>query len=254
MYQRLDQHFHGIVTLASLVSVTSSPASTTRFLRLSTMIRRSLTALSLVLVATAPLAAQGMKEHDADKKIEGGALPAGWSGRTDNATKKLEDAKFVVMGSGYHVTSGPAAIYWRSANTVGVPFTATTTMTQTKAPAHPEAYGIVYMGSKLDSPEQSYAYLLVRGDGKVMVKHRAGAELHTIMDWTESAAVHKADASGKATNTLTVDAKADSTRLLVNGVQVAAIGGAYAKADGIVGLRVNHNLDVHVSEFTVTKK
>lgn len=222
------------------------------------MIRRSLAAFSIVLAAAAPLAAQaaaqGMKQHDPDKKIEGGTLPAGWMGRTDNATKKLEDAKFVTMGSGYHVTSGPAAIYWRSASTMGVPFTATATMTQTKAPTHPEAYGVFYMGSKLDSPEQSYAYLLVRGDGKVMVKHRAGAEVHTIMDWTENAAVHKADASGKATNTLTVDAKPDSTRLLVNGVQVAAIGGAYAKADGFVGLRVNHNLDVHVSEFTVTKK
>jgi hypothetical protein len=218
------------------------------------MIRRSFTALALVSLAGAPLAAQmaGMKDHDPDKKAQGGALPTGWQGRTDKATAKLEEAKFVAMGSGYHVTSGPAAIYWKAADRVTVPFTATATFTQTKAPAHPEAYGIFYMGSKLDAPDQSYAYLLVRGDGKVMVKHRAGAEVHTIMDWTDNAAVHKADANGKATNTLSVEAKADSTRLLVNGAQVAAIGGDYAKADGIVGLRVNHNLDVHVADFTVT--
>jgi hypothetical protein len=219
------------------------------------MMRRSFTALALLALGAAPLAAQmaGMKDHDPDKKAGGGKLPAGWTGRTDKATAKLEDANFAAMGKGFHVVSGPAAIYWRAADQVSVPFKASATFTQMKAPAHPEAYGIFYMGSKLDAPEQQYAYLLVRGDGKVMVKHRAGSEVHTIIDWTDNAAVHKADANGKATNTLTVEAKPDSTRLMVNGVQVAAIGGSYAKADGIVGLRVNHNLDVEVADFTVTK-
>jgi hypothetical protein len=222
------------------------------------MMRRSFTVLSLVILVAAPLAAQmsGMKDKDPDKKAEGGKLPAGWSGRTDKATAKLEDAKFVAMGSGYHVTSGPAAIYWKEANKVSGPFTASVTITQTKAPAHPEAYGIFFMGNKLDAPDQSYAYLIVRGDGKVMVKHRAGTELHTVLDWTENPAVHKADANGKATNTLTVDAsKPDSVRMSVNGTQVAAVEGSHiGNTDGYVGLRVNHNLDVHIDNFTVTPK
>lgn len=221
------------------------------------MNRPTLAALSLMLLA-APLSAQmsGMKDHDPDKKVEGGGLPAGWSGRTDRANGKLEDVKFVPVGSGYHVISGPAAIYWQPARRVTGPFTASATISQTMAPSHPEAYGIFFMGNKLDTPEQSYAYLIVRGDGKVMVRHRAGTELHTIMDWTDNAAVHKADASGKATNTLTVDAsRPDSLRLSVNGTQVAAIPGAHiGNTDGFVGLRVNHNLDVHVSNFTVTPK
>jgi hypothetical protein len=222
------------------------------------MLRRSFTTLSLLALAAAPLVAQApaIKERDPDKKVSGGGLPAGWSGRTDKAAAKLEDAKFVTMGPGFHVTSGPAAIYWRSANRVTGPFTASATIMQTKNPTHPEAYGIFFMGRKLDTPEQSYAYLLVRGDGKYMVKHRAGSDLHTIVDWTESPAVHKADANGKATNAVTVDAsKPDSTRLLVNGTQVAALaGGQFGGTDGDVGLRVNHNLDVHVGEFTVTPK
>src|SRR2546423_6569802 len=141
------------------------------------MMRRSFTVLSLVILAAAPLAAQmsGMKDKDPDKKAEGGKLPAGWSGRTDKATAKLEDAKFVAMGSGYHVTSGPAAIYWK--DRVTGPFTASATLTQTKAPTHPEAYGVFFMGNRLDTPDQTYAYLVVRGDGKFMVRHRAGSEL-----------------------------------------------------------------------------
>jgi hypothetical protein len=31
-------------------------------------------------------------------------------------------------------------------------------------------------------------------------------------------------------------------------------GNQFGSPDGIVGLRVNHNLDVHVGEFTVTPK
>jgi hypothetical protein len=221
------------------------------------MLRRTLTTLTLTFVVAAPLSAQmaGMKDHDPDKKVQGGALPAGWTGRTDRPNAKLEDAKFVAMGKGFHVTSGPAAIYWNAANRVTGPFTASATITQTKAPTHPEAYGIFFTGNKLDTPEQTYYYLLVRGDGKVMVKHRAGAEVHTIMDWTENAAVHKADANGKATNTVSVDAsKPDSVRMSVNGTQVAALAGSRSEStDGYVGLRVNHNLDVHIDAFTVSK-
>ena len=222
------------------------------------LLRRSLAGLALTLLAAAPLSAQmnGGKAHDPDVKADGGALPAGWMGRTDRPNTKIEDAKFVTMGPGFHVTSGPAAIYWRDGSTTSGPFTATATFTQTKAPMHPEAYGIFFMGKNLQAADQSYAYFLVRGDGKVMVKHRAGSEVHTLLDWTENAAVHKQDASGKATNTLTVDAtKADSVRLLVNGTEVAALPVAHlGSPDGIVGLRVNHNLDVHIASFGVTPK
>ena len=173
------------------------------------MIRRSLTTLSLLALAAAPLAAQGA--DDPTHKVTGGALPAGWMGRTDRETDKLSDAKFVAMGSGYHVTSGPAAIYWNPKTATSGPFVATTTVTQTKAPMHPEAYGIFFMGKDLGAPTQNYAYFLVRGDGKYLVNHRAGADVHKIIPWTDSPAVVKADANGKATNKLTVDAsKSDS--------------------------------------------
>jgi hypothetical protein len=219
------------------------------------MIRRSLTTLSLLALAAAPLSAQADK--DPTHKVAGNTpLPAGWSGRTDRANDKLSDAKFVAMGSGFHVTTGPAAVYWNAKNTTSGPFTATASLTQTKAPTHPEAYGIIFMGKGLDTPQQSYAYFIVRQDGKFMINHRAGAEVHKIVPWTDNAAVHKADAAGKATNVLTVDAsKPDSIRLLVNGTQVHALGGNhFGSTGGIVGLRVNHNLDVHVGEFTVTPK
>lgn len=219
------------------------------------MFRSSVTVLSLLVMSAAPLCAQSMN-HDPDKKADGGALPAGWTGRTDRDNTKLADAKFVTMGTGFHVTSGPAAIYWKPTNMMTGRFVASASFTQMKAPTHPEAYGIFFMGKNLNAPDQSYAYMLVRGDGKVMVKHRAGKDVHTVMDWTDNAAVVKQDASGKATNTLSVDAsRPDSVRLLVNGKQITAMADGYmGSAKGFVGLRVNHNLDVHVADFTVTSK
>ena len=62
------------------------------------MIRRSYAAVSLLVLVAAPLAAQ-MKDHDPDKKVAGGTLPAGWMGRTDRDNAKLEDAKFQAMGA-----------------------------------------------------------------------------------------------------------------------------------------------------------
>ena len=51
------------------------------------------------------------------------------------------------------------------------------------------------------------------------MNRRAGSDVRKIIGWTESAAAHKADAKGVATNTLSIDAtRPDSIRLKVNGV------------------------------------
>jgi hypothetical protein len=221
------------------------------------MIRRTFGAVSFAMAIATPLAAQaGMHHDDMDMKVVGGPLPAGWMGRTDDPKYKVEDAKFVTMGKGYHVTSGPAAIYWNDKSMVTGPFTASVTIRQTKNPTHPEGYGIFFQGRHLSDSAQNYAYFLVRADGKVLVNHRAGVEVHKIMEWTDNAGVHKADASGSATNTLTIDAsRPDSIRLMVNGAPAAALPAShFGSVDGYVGVRVNHNLDVHISDFVIAPK
>ncbi|HYD53454.1 MAG TPA: hypothetical protein VEA99_12535, partial [Gemmatimonadaceae bacterium] len=117
------------------------------------------------------------------------------------------------------------------------------------------AYGIFISGRNLeDSDKQDYAYFLVRGTGEYMVNHRAGKEVHKIIPWTAHPSVNKADASGKATNTLEARIGADSVRFVVNGAAVAAIPrDHYKNTSGVAGLRVNHGLDVHVSKFEVKK-
>jgi hypothetical protein len=224
---------------------------------------RVLTAAVAGLCITA--GALGAQGADPTKTVtDGGVKMAGWTGRIDpqaaKAGRNISEAKFVGMGTGFHVTSGPAAIYWNPANSAKGNYTVTSTFTQTKAAVHPEAYGILIGGTNLDAPNQSYLYFVVRQDGKYLINHRANdSTVHKIVDWTANPAVKAIDASGKATNTLSVVVGSDKVAFLVNGVEVNSLprsqvdmAGPNSGTSGIVGLRVNHNLDVHVDGLSVT--
>ena len=207
-----------------------------------------------LLAAAAPLSAQG-HQHDPDHAAPGGGgtLPAGWHAHADRAGADMAGLRFAPMAPGWHITTGPAVILWRPEDTATGAFTASATLPQPKAPMHPEAYGVFVGGNGLDGATPEYFYFLVRGDGKYMVRHRASnGEVHTLVDWTENAAVHKQNVAGASSNALAVESGAWGLRFKVNGTQVSEL--ANVRASGVVGLRVNHNLDVHVSDFSVTRR
>ena len=198
-----------------------------------------------------PASQQG--ESDPTRRAAGGSIPAGWQIRLDDkdATRySTNDISFTPMGGGFHITSGPAAIY-PGADLPNGEFVLEATFSQMEAPRHPEAYGVFFAGRDLDdSDKQTYVYFLVRGNGHFLINHRAGRDVHKIFDWQENAAIRKQDASGKATNQLTVRAGADSVRFMANGQQLAAISrNEITDPGGKAGLRVNHNLNVHVTGF-----
>ncbi len=215
---------------------------------------RTLSILALTTLLAAPLSAQG---SDPDKKVSGGGtLPAGWSAHLDKATASLAEVKFVTMGPGLHVTTGPAVILWKETDVVKGPFHTLATFTQTKAPTHPEAYGVIVGGKDLTSDTPTYLYFILRGDGKFMINKMTGGARTVVVAWTDNAAIVKQDAtSGKATNKLEIDGKVDPSKISfkVNGKVVHEMPGAGTDLDGAVGLRVNHNLDVHIGDFAVHK-
>ena len=183
--------------------------------------------LCLAVTATAaPLAAQA----DPDKNVAGGgALPAGWHAHTER-NAPLAALKFVSMGDGYHATMGPAAIFWRDADSVTGEYHTVATFTQTKAPMHPEAYGLIVGGQHLADSAQSYTYFLVRGDGMYSIRRRQGyANRPTaIVEWTANDAVQKADSAGKATNKVEIDAAGAKVAFKVNGKTVYEMDAAPA--------------------------
>jgi len=187
--------------------------------------------------------------------------PQGWKVRPDRSTNASDpDAagsiKFVTSGSGFHATAPQAAVFWNPANTATGTYTVKGTFTLIKPSGHTNYYWIVFGGSNLDGPDQTYLYFLVAQDGTFLVKHRAGdAAVHDVVAKTPNDAVKKPDASGKSVNALEVRVEPDKIEYVVNGtvVQSTPKSGMTAKTDGIYGIRVNHLLEVQVDNFSVGK-
>jgi hypothetical protein len=182
--------------------------------------------------------------------------PQGWLVRADRSTSasdpdKSGAIKFVTMGTGFHATNPQAAVYWNPANTATGAYTIKGTFTLVKPSDHINYYGIVFGGSDLGGPKQSYLYFLVAQDGTWLVKRRDGAATSDVAPKTANAAVKKPDDSGKSTNALEVRVTADKITCVVNGTVVHTLPrtGPSAKTDGTYGMRVNHALEVHIDGF-----
>jgi hypothetical protein len=209
---------------------------------------------ALLLGLAMPLAAQSHDSADADHAVAGGgSLPSGWAMRVDGKGDP-KNVKVVAMGPGIHVTVGPAIILYREATRGTGSFHTLATFTQTKPSAHPEGYGLFFGGKGLDGPSQSYTYFLIRQDGTFLVKRRDGSKTSDVSKgWTAHPAVKKPDAKGTAVNMLEIDNKVDPSKITykVNGQDVFSVDAAGTSVDGILGVRVNHNLDLHVDGFDV---
>lgn len=214
---------------------------------------RTFLTVAAALAVAVPAAAQG--RNDPDKSVAGGgALPAGWSARTDRG-QPLTNVNFRPMGGGLHVTVGPAVILYRAADAAKGAYEVSVTYSQTAAPAHPESYGLFVGGSDLQGAAQRYTYFLIRGNGQFLVKRRTGAETSNVSDgWTAHPAVKAQDADGKATNTLSIVVGPERVSFRANGTEVFSAARGDVDTNGVAGLRVNHNLDLHIDGFTVKTK
>jgi hypothetical protein len=188
--------------------------------------------------------------------------PAGWKQRLDRSTSASDpDAsgtvKFVTMGTGFHATNPAAAVYWNPTNTTTGNYTAKATFRLVKPSNHTNYYGIVFGGSDLEGSNQSYIYFTVAQDGTWLLKRRDGdVNAPTIAGKTASDLVKKPGADGTSVNDLEVRVQANKIDYVVNGAVVHSTPktGMTARTDGLVGLRVNHMLEVHIDNFAVVKQ
>src|SRR6185295_2469580 len=214
--------------------------------------KRLILAWAVAGITAMPLVAQ--HPPDPDKKVAGGGtLPSGWKGRADG-TDSLAGVKVMPMGGGVHFMSGPAGIYYRPADKASGTYETRATFTQLQPAAHPEAYGLIIGGADLEGAGQKYTYFLIRQDGKYLIKRRAGESTPTVADWTDNAAIRKADSSGKMSNTLAIEVGKDKVRFLVNGTEGTSAETSKADMAGIAGLRINHTLNAPVEGFTVKSR
>ncbi|MDB4878424.1 MAG: hypothetical protein JWM41_4870 [Gemmatimonadetes bacterium] len=240
--------------------------------------RTTLVALAALAIST-PLAAQanGMAGMNMDptKAIHGtGVLPTGWMMRFDPPRRgpapTPDQIMFVTMGSGYHFTTGPAAVYYNPKDMASGEYLVSATFSQRKSMGH-EAYGIFIGGKNLQDSTQSYTYLVIKpcrssGDckepgatlGEVLISQRTSdGRPAALLPIGHSDAVNVDDPTdGHATNKLSIHVAKDSVHFLVNDKLVKAFAKSQLNGlstDGQAGIRVNHNSDLHVDWKGVTK-
>ena len=114
-------------------------------------------------------------------------------------------------------------------------------------------YGVFVGGNNLDAENECYTYFMIRNDGQYLVKQRAGKDTKDVIPWTASPAIKLFDGKSESVaNLLTVVATPASVDFLVNGTKVARSRAPTSRWMGSSGLRVNHNLNLHVSKLEVT--
>jgi hypothetical protein len=204
--------------------------------------------------------------QDADRKVAGGGITAkGWQGRVDTGNKQgltINDSKFAPEGSGFHISTGAAGIYWNPANTAKGDYTVKATFKEPKQTInHPHPYGVFIAGKNLDSDKPSYVYCVAYRDGTYIVRQFTDGQVSTIMKKTPHAAIDKATGpEDDVTQEVGWTVKGQKADCTVNGQVVHSIDRGdpagtvkLDTTDGITGISLSHNSDVSVPNFTLSK-
>ena len=212
-----------------------------------TPIRLLFVVLALSLLASSA-AAPSLAAQDLER-------PDGWLVRFDEPGASEDQLEmFVSMPPGWHVTSGPAAIYWGPEMEASGDYRIEMEVFLFEPRGMMrEAFGFFAGGRNLDGDDIEYTYFLIRDGGEFIVKRREGPDAPTIHPWTANEAIlgwaDRGEDAATAKNVLAVEASADEVRFFVNGARVAALPRAELEMDGVFGFRVNHMLNLHISRL-----
>ena len=182
----------------------------------------------------------------------------GWKVRVDRSTSASDpdgagDVKFMAMGAGFHAINPQAAVFWKPGANASGTYTLKGRFTLMKPSDHTNYYGLVFGGSDLEGPQQTYLYFMVAQDGTFLIKRRNGSATEDVAK-EASPAVRRPTANGQSTNELEVRVRPDLIAYSVNGTTVHTTPrtGPTAKPDGAYGFRINHRLEVQVENLGVS--
>ena len=180
--------------------------------------------------------------------------PEGWQVRFDNPEASEDQLEmFVSMPPGWHVTSGPAAVYWGPDMEASGEYRIEMEVYLFDPAGRLEAFGIFVGGQDLMGDAIEYTYFLLRDGGEFIVKRREGPEAPTIHAWTGHDAIlgwaDREEEASTVKNVLAIEAGAETVRFFVNDAEVAALPRANLGMDGVFGMRVNHALNLHISRL-----
>lgn len=211
--------------------------------------------IRLFTVAVALLVAGAAESLAQEEKP---APPEGWLVRTDDGGHGGGDLAFMDMPPGWHITTGPSGIFYHPEMTASGSYRVESEVFLFDPGRRNEGFGIFIGGADLDGDAQAYTYFLMRRDGSVLVKRRDGAGTSNMMGWTKQDAVvtweERGDEAATAKNVLAAEVGGGEMAFFVNGVEVFRGPSDGQHVDGVVGLRVNHGLNLHFSSLEITPR
>ena len=129
-------------------------------------------------------------------------------------------------------------------------YTISATIAQLSSKGHRHGTGLIFGGKDMQGADQVYSYFLVRGDGSYIIKTRTGDGTAEVRGWTKNTAINESELA-HMTNEVAVRVADGNVIFMVNGTEVDRVPAADLYTDGIVGLRLNHNLEMHIDNFKI---
>lgn len=220
--------------------------------------------MGAMLISAFPAA---QAQQDADRKVAGGGVTAkGWQGKEDAGNRQgltVNDSKFANEGSGFRVTTGPAALYWNPSNTAKGDYSVKATFTEAKQTYnHPHPFGVFIGGTNLDSATPTALYCVAYRNGTYIVRgFSAGKRFDVVGRPAPNDAVKKAAGpENEVVQEVAWNVRGDKIECVVNGTAVwsgtkadVTGDGKLPSTDGIAGIRVSHNSDAVVTNFAISK-
>jgi len=230
------------------------------------LVHASASAIAAAVALSTILGAQGAQNNQ-DVAVKGGGITVpGWKGIADTknnrAGLKVTDAKFDPMGGGFHVSTGPAIVYYHPSNVAMGDYTVSAAFDEPKFQNlndHPHPYGIMIAGNKMDTPDMTLLYCSAQGDGKFIVRGFGPAPFNINGPGAAANPAVKSVAIGSpVTNIVSMMVKGDTVSCSINGTQVWSapkadlVGtgpGKIMSTDGVYGIRTAHNVEFMVTGF-----
>ncbi len=107
-------------------------------------------------------------------------------------------------------------------------------------------------GTDLDGDDQRYLYFLIRNTGEFLIKERIGSETEVIQNWTASDSINMYSEDmedSSAQNILSVSVSGSDITFSINDMKVATVPAREYPTNGLYGLRVNHSINLHISDL-----
>jgi hypothetical protein len=221
--------------------------------------------LAALAFAVLPVAAQ----DEVRTVSNGGVHVQGWRGQVDPSEAArghtIENARFAAEAGGFKVTTGPASVFWNTAERASGNYVVKATFTEPEymnVNDHPHPYGIVIGGSDLGTENARYLYCAAYGNGTYIMRGFGPAPFQLNGRRGEAnAAINKAAGKGQpVTQEIAVSVHGDQVSCSINGTQVGSwpksevVGeGKLLSTDGFYGVRFAHNTDGIVKGLTLQK-